>query len=172
LQYSSINYQKNPISNPDDWIGDEDEPLSGFSWRSGSIRDTTGIVIWSDVFLHTVERTGEKIAIIVLDTQGLFDNQSSPMDNSKIFALETLISSIQVLNISGVVQEDQLQYLQFATDFAKYAASSSQGMNTKCFQNLMFLIRDWVSLFFVFFFIPYRTDLGLNLIIFSFLMSI
>jgi len=149
LQYPSINFPNNPVSNPNDWIGDEDEPLKGFSWRSGSDRDTTGIVMWNDVFLHTVERTGEKVALIVMDTQGLFDNQSSPMDNSKIFALGTLISSIQVLNLSGVIQEDQLQYLQFATEFAKYAASSSQGMNTKCFQNLMFLIRDWVSLFFV-----------------------
>ena len=131
--------------NPSQWIGDEDEPLKGFSWRSGSDRDTTGIVMWNDIFLHTVEKTGDKIAIVVMDTQGLFDNQSSPMDNSKIFALGTLISSIQVLNLSGVVQEDQLQYLQFATEFAKYASSSSQGVNGKCFQNLMFLIRDWVS---------------------------
>jgi len=101
--------------------------------------------MWNDVFLHTIERTGEKVAIIVMDTQGLFDNQTSPMDNSKIFALGTLISSIQVLNLSGVIQEDQLQYLQFATEFAKYAASNNQGLSGKCFQNLLFLIRDWVS---------------------------
>ncbi|XP_070497491.1 atlastin-like isoform X2 [Chironomus tepperi] len=141
--YPSINNPKNSLSNPTDWLGDENEPLSGFSWRSGTDRDTTGIVMWNDVFLHTIERTGEKVAIVVMDTQGLFDNQTSPMDNSKIFALGTLISSIQVLNLSGLIQEDQLQYLQFATEFAKYAASNNQGLGGKCFQNLMFLIRDW-----------------------------
>ncbi|CAG9811791.1 unnamed protein product [Chironomus riparius] len=141
--YPSIKYPNNPVSDQDEWLGDEDEPLVGFSWRSGSDRDTTGIVMWNDIFLHTMEDTGEKIAILVMDTQGLFDNRTSPMDNSKIFALGTLISSIQVLNLVGVVQEDQLQYLQFATEFAKYAASSSQGMAGKCFQSLMFLIRDW-----------------------------
>ncbi|CAG9812157.1 unnamed protein product [Chironomus riparius] len=141
--FPSINYPNNPVESPDDWPGSEDEPLAGFSWRSGSTRDTTGIVMWNDIFLHTIETNGEKIAIVVMDTQGLFDNETSPMDNSRIFALGTLISSIQVLNLSGVVQEDQLQYLQFATEFAKFAADDSHGSSGKPFQNLIFLIRDW-----------------------------
>ncbi|KAL7015439.1 hypothetical protein ACKWTF_016458 [Chironomus riparius] len=124
-------------------MGDEDEPLKGFSWRSGSDRDTTGIVIWNDVFLYTDQNTDEKIAIIVIDTQGLFDNQGSPMENSKIFAIGTLISSIQIMNLSGVIQADQLQYLQFATAFAKFSDSNNSGSKTTCFQNLVFVIRDW-----------------------------
>jgi len=87
--------------------------------------------------------TGEKIAIVIMDTQGLFDNETSPADNSRIFALGTLISSIQVLNLSAIIQEDQLQYLQFATEFARFAAADSQGQGGKPFQNLLFLIRDW-----------------------------
>jgi len=128
---------------------DENKPLEGFSWRSGADRDTMGIVIWNDVFLHTDERTGEKIAIVIIDTQGLFDNETTAINNSRIFALGTLISSIQVLNLSGVIQEDQLQYLQFATEFAKFALKDSQKMSEKPFQNLMFLIRDWVSYVFL-----------------------
>jgi len=104
-----------------------------------------GITIWNDVFLHTDENV-KKLAIIVLDTQGLFDNDTSPQDNSRIFAIGTLISSIQVLNISMQVQEDQLEYLHFATDYAKFASNSCQEADEKCFQNLIFLIRDWVSL--------------------------
>lgn len=114
--------------------------------RSGSARDTNGILIWNDVFLHTYARTGEKIAIIVLDTQGLFDNKTTTLDNSRIFALGTLISSIQVLNLSGVIQEDQLPYLKFATEFAKLASKDNKNAG-RSFQNLTFLIRDWVSFF-------------------------
>ena len=125
-------------------MGEEDESLAGFSWRSGSVRDTTGIIIWNDVFLHTDDDTGEDIAIILMDTQGLFDNETTPIDNSRIFALGTLISSIQVLNLSGVIQEDQLQYLQFATEFANHAVKNCHSITEKPFQNLMFLIRDWV----------------------------
>lgn len=35
----------------EDWLGDNEEPLTGFSWRGGSERETTGIQIWSEVFL-------------------------------------------------------------------------------------------------------------------------
>jgi atlastin len=124
-------------------MGGQDEPLFGFSSRSGIKRDTTGIIFWNDVFLYNNEKTGEKLAIIVMDTQGLFDNDTTPLDNSRIFALSSLISSIQIFNLTGVIQEDQLQYLQFATEYAKFATEDS--VSGKAFQKLVFLIRDWVS---------------------------
>lgn len=62
----------NPL-NDNDWMGSSDSPLTGFSWKKGSQRETSGIVIWSDVFLHT-SVVGEKLAIILTDTQGLFDD--------------------------------------------------------------------------------------------------
>jgi atlastin len=125
-------------------MGCGNEPLFGFSWRSGSARDTSGIVMWNDAFLHTDENSGDDLAIVVMDTQGLFDNETTSVDNSRIFALGTLISSIQVLNLLNIIQEDQLQYLEFATKFAKYASIESEN-STKPFQRLMFLIRDWVK---------------------------
>ena len=108
-QYKSISFPKNPLSNPDDWMGDENEPLKGFSWRSGSDRDTTGIIMWSDVFLHTVPATEEKIAIIVLHTQGLVDNETFTSDNAQFHSLVALISSQHVFNLMNDIQEDQLQ---------------------------------------------------------------
>ena len=133
----------NPLNNKANWMGGSDEPLTGFSWKSGGARDTTGIILWSDVFLATNE-IGEKIAIILMDTQGLFDSKTSPADNSRIFALGTLISSVQIFNLNDVIQENQLQYLQLATDFAKFAAMDNrQSFEIKPFQKLLFLIRDW-----------------------------
>lgn len=129
---------------PEEWMGDEKEPLEGFSWRVGATRDTTGIIIWNDVFLYKEKKTKQDIAIIVIDTQGLFDNETTPRDNSRIFALGTLMSSIQVLNLSQKIPEDQLQYLQFATEYASFASKDRQ-KNSKAFQDLVFLIRDWVS---------------------------
>ena len=92
-------------------MGHKDDPLKGFSWRSGTARDTTGIKIWNDVFLYEDPSTGDKIAIIIMDTQGLFDNETSPDGNARIFSLGTLISSIQVLNLMQIIQEDHLQYV-------------------------------------------------------------
>lgn len=127
--------------NLENWFGDRNEGLKGFSWRAGTVRDTTGITFWSDAFLHDAEN-GEKLAIILVDSQGLFDNETSTGDNSNIFSLSTLLSSHLILNISGLMQEDQLQYLQFATNFATYN-SSSESHSFKPFQNFCVLIRDW-----------------------------
>lgn len=42
------------------WLGDSEEPLTGFSWRGGSDPDTNGIQIWNEVF--TVEKPdGKKV---------------------------------------------------------------------------------------------------------------
>ena len=91
-------------------MGGKDEPLRGFSWKGGVKRDTSGIIVWSDIFLH--EAKGKKLAIILMDTQGLFDTKTSPTENSRIFALGTLASSIQIFNLNDVIQENQLEYLQ------------------------------------------------------------
>ena len=133
----------NPTNDATNWMGGSDVPLTGFSWKSGGTRDTTGIILWSDVFLST-NKIGEKLAIVLMDTQGLFDSKTSPADNSRIFALGTLLSSKQIFNIDDVIQENQLQYLQLATDFARLAANDNQkSFKTKPFQRLLFLIRDW-----------------------------
>lgn len=141
LQYKSIKHLQNPLNGRERWMGMPEDPLKGFSWRSGTIRETTGIIFWSDVFLYD-NPNGEKLAILVVDTQGLFDNETSTADNSKIFALSTLLTSIQILNLSGLVQENHLQYLQFATEYAKFSTNNSQ-QDFKPFQSFMFLIRDW-----------------------------
>ena len=65
--------------------------------------------MWSDVFLYTVPATGEKIAIVVIDSQGLFDTNTFPTENAQIFSIGTLISSQQIFNMLSVIQEDNLQ---------------------------------------------------------------
>lgn len=46
-------------------MGTEESPLEGFSWKGGSERDTTGILMWSEVFL-TELATGEKVILLLL----------------------------------------------------------------------------------------------------------
>ncbi|XP_057714788.1 atlastin-1 isoform X2 [Corythoichthys intestinalis] len=123
----------------DDWLGQAEEPLTGFSWRGGSERETTGIQIWSEVFL--VDRPdGTKVAVLLMDTQGTFDSQSTLRDSATVFALSTMISSMQVYNISQNVQEDDLQHLQLFTEYGRLAMEETF---LKPFQSMIFLIRDW-----------------------------
>ena len=48
--------------NVDEWLDDDTEGLSGFSWRSGAERNTTGILIWSKIFIDTLPN-GKKVVI-------------------------------------------------------------------------------------------------------------
>lgn len=121
----------NPLSNATGWIGDSETPLSGFSWRSGVDRDTTGLILWSDIFLLD-KSDGEKLAIVLMDTQGLFDNQTTIADNSKIFALGTLISSVQILNLFSIIQEDHLQ--QSSLDFHLTIVLVENRSRVSCFK--------------------------------------
>lgn len=58
-QYDSTSEEKSSV---EDWMGPADIPLEGFSWRGGSERDTTGILMWSEIFLTTLPG-GEKVTV-------------------------------------------------------------------------------------------------------------
>ncbi|CAF0968670.1 unnamed protein product [Brachionus calyciflorus] len=124
----------------DDWIGAEDEPLTGFHWKGGSERDTTGILMWSEPFILRRNDTKEEIAVLLMDTQGAFDSQSTVKDCATVFALSLMISSIHVYNITQNLQEDDLQHLHLFTEYGKIALEDS---HETPFQRLTFLIRDW-----------------------------
>jgi len=126
----------------DSWMGDDSDdntPLEGFHWRGGSERDTTGILIWSEVFTaHT--RKGKQVAIVLMDTQGAFDCNSTVRDCATIFALSAMISSVLVYNLSQNIQEDDLQHLQLFTEYGRLAMEDT---GDTPFQRLQFLVRDW-----------------------------
>lgn len=95
--------------------------------------------MWSDVFTHDYEN-GDKVAIILLDTQGAFDNKSTLRDCATIFGLSTLVSSVQCQNLSGKIQQNDLQFLNF---FTEYGRLTLEDTNQTPFQRLQFIVRDW-----------------------------
>ncbi|XP_076667296.1 atlastin GTPase isoform X3 [Andrena cerasifolii] len=148
LRYMNCKYNNN--NKTDSWLGKDDDPLCGFSWKGGSERDTTGILMWSKVFPSTLP-SGEKIAVILMDTQGAFDSQSTVRDCATVFALSTMLSSVQIYNLSQNIQEDDLQHLQLFTEYGRLALEKS---GSTPFQKLQFLVRDWSY--------PYEAEYGAN----------
>ncbi|XP_006270828.3 atlastin-3 [Alligator mississippiensis] len=140
LRYMYAQKEAGPTGTPGPgWLGQDDEPLQGFSWRGGSEPDTTGIHIWSEVFV-VQKPGGKKVAVVLMDTQGAFDSQSTVRDCATIFALSTMTSSVQIYNLSQNIQEDDLQQLQLFTEYGRLAMDE---IFHKPFQTLMFLVRDW-----------------------------
>mmetsp|Transcript_38518 Transcript_38518/g.49085 ORF Transcript_38518/g.49085 Transcript_38518/m.49085 type:complete len:622 (+) Transcript_38518:85-1950(+) len=94
--------------------------VSSFGWKGGHQRQTTGIWMWSEPFFRTIAN-GEKVAILLVDTQGMFDNETSMGLTACIFGLSTLISSHQIYNVDKRIQEDNLQQLALFAEYGRMA---------------------------------------------------
>lgn len=66
-----------------------------------------------------------QVAVLLMDTQGAFDSSSTVKDCATVFALSTLLSSVQVFNITLNIQEDDLQHLQLFTEYGRLAMEDS-----------------------------------------------
>jgi atlastin len=123
----------------EEWMTDEGELLcegnknennsnsktvSSFAWRGGEERETTGIWMWSEPFCRVIEDADgkqEKIAIILMDTQGMFDNETSMTLTAQIFGLSTFVSSFQIFNVNRQLSEDSLQHLALFSEYGRLA---------------------------------------------------
>jgi hypothetical protein len=130
------------------WNDDSNETLKGFAFKHGRTAHTNGVHMWSDIFLYDAP-DGEKIAIVLIDTQGLFEPTRPASENTRIFGLSNLIASIQIYNLFQVVQENELEYLEMTVKLSemisKKVKASKSAKEYKPFQNLIFLIRDFAD---------------------------
>ncbi|XP_053203497.1 atlastin-2-like [Panonychus citri] len=127
----------------EDWIGDLDEPLRGFSWRDGVERDTVGIVLWPKPFVLT-RKDGSKIVVILMDTQGFYDDHTKHDTVREFFTISTISSSILIYNLNGNIQSNDLINLSEFSEYAKvYAGEAKIENGIEAFQQLLFVIRDW-----------------------------
>ena len=93
------------------------------------------------------DASGDEVIVILLDTQGVFDTETTVKDCTSIFALSVLLSSMQIFNMKTNIQGDDLSNLQLFTEFGRLVCSENANgtaqSNQKPFQDLIFLVRDW-----------------------------
>ena len=65
-----------------------------------------------------------------MDTQGVFDRESTLNECATIFALSLMISSVHVYNLMQNLQGDDLQHLSLFAEYAKIALENSQETET------------------------------------------
>lgn len=122
-----------------EWLGDDCQ-LQGFHWRNGAKRDTIGIWIWGQPIMIEAAN-GENYAVVLMDTQGTFDNESTYQQCTTIFALSTILSSIQIYNVVDAIQvsvfvslqtpqEDTLQHLSLFVEYGRIAMKEAQQFGT------------------------------------------
>ncbi|GMT01984.1 hypothetical protein PENTCL1PPCAC_24158 [Pristionchus entomophagus] len=117
-----------------------DAPVTGFSYRRSTHAVTEGILMWPEPFV-VKKMNGEEVAILLMDTEGAFDHNSSFNQCATVFSLSAHLSSLLVYNVMQDIQEDTLSHLQFFAQYGSYALGKD--INNSPFQSLMFLVRDW-----------------------------
>nr|XP_039266375.1 atlastin-2-like [Styela clava] len=141
IQNFLLRYLRNRGWENDSWMGTDDTSANdGMTWRGGRDRMTTGIIIWNEVF-YVPDASGSEVAVLIMDTQGLFDNETIKENNVKLFTLSALMSSVQVLNVMRQIEERDLENLQLCVEFATKAAQQSEAQFK--LQKLLFLVRDY-----------------------------
>ncbi|CAL8104796.1 unnamed protein product [Orchesella dallaii] len=121
------------------WLDERME--SGFEWRDDYKRVTSGIQVWFEPLFVRVD--GKEVGVIVMDTQGLHDENTGAQENSIIFGLSVLLSSVFIYNEMNTA-DDSLQFLRSYLEFAKFAsAGGDDGAEGLVFQKLIFLRRDF-----------------------------
>jgi atlastin len=98
-----------------------DNANASFAWRGGSDRMTTGIWMWSEPFIRYSQSEGKDVAILLMDTQGMFDNESTMQLTAQIFGISTLVSSYQIYNVQNTLGEDKLQHLALFSEYGRLA---------------------------------------------------
>jgi len=96
-----------------------------FDWRGGKERNTTGMWMWSDPYFLK-RSSGDEVAILLVDTQGMFDHETTVGLTAAIFGLSTLLSSYQIYNVDKRIQEDNLQQLALFSEYGRMAFEAEE----------------------------------------------
>lgn len=116
----------------------------GFEWRGGVDRCTEGVWLYEKPYVFDWE--GEKLAVLVMDTQGAWDT-SPPIQTMTILGLTVLLSSKVLYNLKGNLVKDKIDSLNLFAMLAKKARHRIDTNNWDSrFSHIQFLLRDFQDL--------------------------
>lgn len=100
------------------WVGHFYEPLVGFKWRPSDFsRNAAEIVVWNDVFLH--DDSENSYAILLMDTQGVYNSGLSITSVANILALNALFSTFFIYNVEFPMSTDNFESLRLSLEHGK-----------------------------------------------------
>lgn len=120
------------------WMTDVPPKLC-FHYSAGTIPNTCGIYLWSEPIIYRGS-DGQEFALLLMDTQGLYDKNTSNIGNKLLCSFSCLLSSLLVVNISKSFDEKYLQSFSEMFDFARMVMTEHR---SNPLQELVFVVRDF-----------------------------
>ncbi len=152
LKYLEAHLGSEPFSKKDEvWyskLGKLCRGSGSFHWDHGARRTTVGMWMWPKPFFVTREDSS-KVAILLIDTQGMNDNKSEQTIQASVFQLTAMMSSYIVYSINYQIDDNNIGQIARFTDFATRALGLDEvehgggNMQNKPFQNIDFFVRNF-----------------------------
>lgn len=114
---------------------------NGFESKNIEHGQTKGVWAWPDIFTHNLTN-GSKLAILLLDTEGMHEMNNDLVHDTTILTLSTLTSSMQFYNYKSRMNIDKQVFEQIKM-YGAFASIENGEDNRKPFQWLNFVIRDY-----------------------------
>eukprot|EP00742_Colponemidia_sp_Colp-10_P005375 GILJ01005743.1.p1 GENE.GILJ01005743.1~~GILJ01005743.1.p1 ORF type:complete len:749 (-),score=118.36 GILJ01005743.1:66-2312(-) len=121
----------------------------GFSVAPTVNACTKGIWFWGRPLQRTLP-SGEKLTILLMDTEGLGAIDQDQNHDSRIFSLATLLSSFMIYNSLGSIDENAINNLSFVVNLTKHihiqATTTQEDDGTefsRFFPSFLWVVRDF-----------------------------
>merc|ERR1719284_1046362 len=95
---------------------------------------TEGIWVWLEFFVRMFQ--GEKVVVMLMDTQGAWDSGMTKEQSATIFGLTAVLASKQIYNIDMQISELYVDNLVFFMQFAQAALRKAAAEMAKQGQSL------------------------------------
>lgn len=129
---------------------------AGFGLGPSVKPKTMGIWMWGEPLVYESPKTGQKISIVFLDTEGFAANNVTENYDAKVFAVSTLLSSHLLYNSVKIIDQLEIEYLELLARRTQLFALRSQLSKSKWTQNfdedmltfppLTWVVQDFVQL--------------------------
>ena len=103
--------------------------------KSDTEPQTSGL--WMSKPYVVEQSNGNKVAVLLVNTQGVFNEYSTRTDWSAIVGISLLISSCIIFNIFNGLKEETLMSLESSLQYSLFAAKDNLKSEEKLFKNLV-----------------------------------
>ena len=115
----------------------KEKPSEGdlFKWETADRGVTSGIWFHSKPFI--VKTAGKYTAVLLMDTQGLFDTGTSAQADLRVFGLSLSLSSHQILNVKGNIDRQLFDKINLFSSYANDVSRQIDEVRAKLFTGIL-----------------------------------
>ena len=130
-------------------------------WLKRGRNNANSIYLWSRAYVRRTAQHGQVVVLLADVEMSAFECPVTVQDSANVFALSLLLSSVQIFNVLGEIDESDLQHLQLFIECAKkalqqqeqheqHSSHSKRPFQVNFFFSLFFLNPQQISLPFSF----------------------